>query len=76
MFYSLARDEPNDQCVLPLREKFLVEVSKVGGGESPTEQIGFPGELGQVNFLFSPESSPAGKLGTAQEPFLKTKSHN
>lgn len=38
--------------------------------------MGLPGELGQVNFLSSVERSPAGKLGTAQEPFLKTKSHN
>lgn len=35
------------------------------------ELMGSPGELGQVNFLSSLESSPAGELGTAQEPFTE-----
>lgn len=36
----------------------------------PRGAYGLPRWTGQVHFLFSLESSPAGKLGTAQEPFF------
>lgn len=71
------RERTKRQVCLALKREGLVEGTGVQREKkSPTEQIALPGELGQVNFLSSPESSPAGKLGTAQEPFLKTKSRN
>lgn len=66
---SLTGNGQKDQCAVPLREMVSWKKLMSNGRNSPTEHVGSPGELGQVNFLSRLQSSPAGKLGRAQEPF-------
>lgn len=71
---SLAGNGQSQQCAVPLRERVSWRKRCSNERDSPNELMGSPGELGQVHFPSRRESSPAGKLGTAQESFTENQS--